>query len=103
MARLGDDEVDLAPLEQVVDPSQARAVAAAAAVLAERVAGGGPPQSLAALVAALDADVEERGMDSLCPWARAPGDLARPRALEVGAAVNRLRTLHVVAQREGAE
>jgi hypothetical protein len=94
--RLGDADVDLAALDALLCPSLTRGVAAALGEAAARLATGGPAD-LASLVAALDADVDARGLDALAPWAPKPGGLARPRRQEVAAAINRVRTLVVAA------
>ncbi len=53
-------------------------------------------RAIADLLALLDADLDRIGLDLLAPRpGEHPGDLARPRMLEVAAALNRLRTLRV--------
>lgn len=98
-----EQEVPLAASEHVVDASQARAVAEALRWLALRVASSAassaPPPSLPQLLDELDARLDSRGLAALAPpgWPAPPGDLARPRRFEVAWALNRLRSLRVLA------
>lgn len=90
--QLGGEEVDLAALEQLVEPSQVQGVASAIVRLAEN----GYLDGAATLRQALDAlfaEVDAGGLEVL--RGGYPGDLARPRPLEVAAALNRLRSLRV--------
>lgn len=91
----GGEAIDLRAVEQLVDPSQTRAIGA---LLAHAVARGhlDGHRTIADLIALLDADLDRLGLDLLAPRpGEHPGDLARPRMLEVAAALNRLRTLRV--------
>lgn len=91
----GQEEIDLRAVEQIVDPSQTRAIGG---LLTHAVARGhlDGQRSLAAALAALDADLDQTGLDLLAERpGEHPGELARPRMLEVAAAINRLRTLRV--------
>ncbi len=91
----GDEEIDLRAVEQIVDPSQTRAIGG---LLAQAVARGhlDGRRTLAEALAALDRELDRQGLDLLAERAgEHPGDLARPRMLEVAAALNRLRTLRV--------
>jgi len=95
----GRERVDLRGVDQLVDRSQTRAVGQALYALRERFAGRTLPEALDGLEALLDAE----GVDALDPFRRGagddrhPGNLARPRRLEVAAALNRLRSLRVRA------
>jgi predicted ABC-class ATPase len=88
--RVGGERLDLSALEQLLLPSQLRTVAAALEALArDRTWGGTPLSELVARIAramAADLDTVDR---------RSPGDLAWVRPFELGAALNRLRTLEV--------
>jgi predicted ABC-class ATPase len=91
----GHEAIDLRAVEQLVDPSQTRAIGA---LLAHATARGylDGRRTIAELAALLDADLDRLGLDLLAPRpGEHPGDLARPRMLEVAAALNRLRTLRV--------
>ncbi|TFG93599.1 MAG: ATPase, partial [Myxococcales bacterium] len=92
----GRAEIDLRGVPQIVDASQTRAIGYA--IL--RVACGLEQQetSLRELLGILDAELAIEGLDDLDPLHRPgthPGELARPRALEIAAAINRLRTLRL--------
>ena len=90
------EAIDLRAVEQLVDPSQTRATGA---LLAHAVARGyiDGRNTIAAILALLDADLDRAGLDLLAQRAgEHPGDLARPRMLELAAALNRLRTLRVL-------
>ncbi|MFP4130332.1 MAG: P-loop domain-containing protein, partial [Halorhodospira sp.] len=78
---VGKETVDLRAVEQVADAAQVRAIG----VLLERLAGGGALDDPPAWVRA----ELERAWEALL--ARPDGDAARPRTLEVMAALNRLR------------
>ena len=91
----GHEAIDLRAVEQVVDGSQTRAIGA---LLAHAVARGylDGRRAIAEILALLDADLDRAGLDLLAQRpGEHPGDLARPRMLELAAALNRLRTLRV--------
>jgi predicted ABC-class ATPase len=95
----GVERVDLRAVEQLVDPSQTRAVGHALEVARRRWIDGqtGIPELLDALEALFD----ERGLEGLDPLSergpRHPGDFARPRRYEIAAALNRLRSVRMAA------
>jgi hypothetical protein len=92
----GDFDVDLSALNQLVDPSQTRAVGHAIYLAKQRFMGEN--YSLARLLDALEDLFDREGLDVLDPWRRGeahPGDFARPRRLEIAAALNRLRSLEL--------
>lgn len=92
----GTTEIDLSFVEQLVDPSQTRAIVRMMMLLAKRGADGQTP--LSALLDRLYRRIEEEGLDILSPFpGKHPGDLALPRRAELAAAINRLRTLIVKA------
>ena len=93
---LGTTPIELWAVEQLVDPSQTRAIGYALCVLGERYADGHTP--LADLLDALEQVLDSEGLEALSPFARGgrhPGNLARPRRYEIAAALNRLRTLRM--------
>ncbi|MBH8597724.1 ABC-ATPase domain-containing protein [Thermoactinomyces sp. CICC 10523] len=92
--QLGTGRIDLSALEQLVDPSQTRAIAQILRVLGEKVDGS---KSLRELIDEVFAELKQQGFDAISPYRRGhhPGDLALPRKLEVAGAVNRLRSLEV--------
>jgi len=83
---LGEQVIDLSAIAQLVDDSQVRAIGALLE-RAGRVADG--ELTLRALVEALVARVDEGGLIAVADLP----ELARPRGLELGAAINRLRSL----------
>ncbi len=93
----GSETVDLRGLEQLLDPSQTRAVGRALHLACERWMNG--RRTLRQVIEALDRYLDEHGLDVLDPFrsgGRHPGDLARPRRAELAAALNRLRWLCVL-------
>lgn len=92
----GTARIDLRRLEQLVDPSQTRAVGVAIHLLSRRFLGEGI--DLCRAIEALDTHLDEHGLDVLDPRHRPgehPGEYARPRPHEIAAAINRLRTLRI--------
>jgi predicted ABC-class ATPase len=86
---IGQDDLDLGAVEQLVDESQTRAVAEALMRLTDdrRLQGETVPE----ILDALEAEIDQRGLDALTRTPR--GDLARCRRFELAAALNRLRGL----------
>jgi len=94
----GRHEIDLAQVEQLVDPSQTRAIALMMQELAKQPDDGS--MTLREQIDRLYAKIEAQGLDVLSPYrGKHPGDLALPRKLELAAAVNRLRSLRARAAR----
>jgi len=92
----GGDAVDLRSVEQLVDPSQTRAIGGAMHRAAERFMDG--RATLAEVLDRLEELLDAEGLDVLDPFhrpGRHPGNLARPRRFEIAAAINRLRTLRL--------
>ena len=89
----GRTTIDLHHVEQLVDPSQTRAIGDALLYLAERYLDG--QRTLAEVVAAVERDLDRHGLQVLAPFSRGVPDYARPRRFEIAAALNRLRTLRV--------
>jgi predicted ABC-class ATPase len=86
---IGQDDLDLGAVEQLVDESQTRAVAEALMRLTdERQLHG---RTLPDLLDTLEQEIAKRGLDALTRTPR--GDLARFRRFELAAALNRLRAL----------
>jgi predicted ABC-class ATPase len=96
----GSDPIDLRAVEQLVDPSQTRAVGLAIHLASQRFMDG--EHSLAEVLDALEALLDSEGLDLLDPFGggdgRNPGSFARPRRFEIAAAINRLRTLRIRSQ-----
>ncbi len=92
----GREEIDLRGVEQLVDRSQTRAIAAAIYFAAERLIDG--DRTLRDVLDQFDELFDDRGLDELDPFYRAghhPGNYARPRRFEIAAAINRLRSLQM--------
>jgi predicted ABC-class ATPase len=86
---IGQDDLDLGAVEQLVDESQTRAVADALLRLSDdRQLLDMPVPEILDL---LERDLDSRGLDALTRTPR--GDLARCRRFELAAALNRLRGL----------
>ena len=97
--RYGATDVDLRGLEQLVDPSQTRAVGLAIhRASATSVRDGA---DLPAILDELETFFDREGLDALDPFhrpGRHPGNLARPRRFEVAGAINRLRSLRCAGE-----
>jgi predicted ABC-class ATPase len=87
----GTEEIDLSAVEQIVHPSQVRAIALALVYAKRRHIDG--RRTLPQILDAVMQDIEQQGLDVLSPTPR--GDLAEFRRYELAAALNRLRTLEV--------
>ncbi len=93
--QFGVEEIDLHHVEQIVDPSQTRAIGDMInyALKKKLIDGRRPIKDIAGM---LEKTIEEQGLEAISPRPEQPrGDYARPRSLEVAAAINRLRTLDV--------
>ena len=88
---LGRERVDLSYLEQLAEAGQTEAIAR----LIGELAAGGKGRGLKEAVEEALAAASERGLDSLGNFKGHPGELALPRAQEVAAAINRIRSLEV--------
>jgi len=107
----GTQAIDLSQVEQLVDPSQTRAIALMMQELAKQMdkrpgpekqlqkqmpkhAGEGGELTLSEQIGRLYEKIAAHGLDILSQYrGKHPGDLALPRKFELAAAVNRLRTL----------
>jgi len=92
----GTTAIELEGLEQLVDPSQTRAIGALIHALGERCS----ERSVSDLKELLEAVFEEIGRSGLRAVCGGFQDLAMPRLLEVGAAINRMRTLKVALEKK---
>jgi predicted ABC-class ATPase len=89
--QFGTQEIDVTALEQIVDPSQLRALGQAIAYAREGLIGG--DRSIADVVDGVMAAIAERGLGVIDH--RPVGGYAAFRRHELAAALNRLRTLVV--------
>ena len=84
-------------MEQIVDPGQTEAIAwAVRGVLGNYAAG---KMALVELLARLERQFASEGLDALTKFGAReyPAFLARPRRVDIGAAINRFRGLSIVA------
>ena len=95
----GQEEIDVSLLYQLVDAAQCRMIGDLLLRLARGLCDG--RRDLPSILAALDADLQAHGLDSLAQAGF--GDRARPRRFEVAAALNRLRSLRVAAPGGGGD
>ncbi len=89
--------IDLSLVEQLVDESQTRAIAAALVTGLGRYIDG--HHSLEEIVEAFERDIFEHGLDRLASGRHPRGDLAWPRRFEVAATINRLRGIRMRQRR----
>jgi predicted ABC-class ATPase len=95
----GSEDIDLAAVEQIADPSQVTGIGLALSHLIEAGLLDGR-RTLAEALAALRAELVECGGQTIAHGYA--GDFAVPRPLEVAAALNRLRSARVQGLRRGA-
>ena len=96
----GRHDIHLRSVEQIVDPSQTRAIAMAIHRASETLVDD--ELLLADVLCRLDETLHREGLDCLDPWGHDgehPGNFARPRVYEIAAAINRLRTLRIADNR----
>lgn len=86
---LGRETIDLAAVEQLVDPAQLKAIAATLLYLQHHYLDG--KTAIAGVLDYTLADLAAAGFDALSDWPR--GDFAQFRRLELAAALNRWRSL----------
>ncbi len=92
----GTSEIDLRGLEQLLDPSQARAIALALVRIRQHAQE--TPSNLSEILDAIESEIDAQGLETLDPFGSRgehPGSLARPRRIEIAAALNRLRSLQL--------
>lgn len=85
----GEQELDLSALEQIVAKSQTSAISLA--ILTFSRLAGNACSPFTDVLTNLENVMDEGGLDALAPG-QYNGALARPRALEVSGAINRLRS-----------
>jgi predicted ABC-class ATPase len=90
----GDEQIDLRQVEQLVDPSQTRGIAEVLVHAGKHGIIDGK-RSISEILDEVDSLLNESPIDVLSNLQGHPGDFARPRRYEVGAALNRLRSLRV--------
>jgi predicted ABC-class ATPase len=88
---LGRERVDLSYLEQLVEVGQTETIAR----LIGALVAAGKSRGVKEVVEEALASISESGLDSLGNFKGHPGELSLPRAQEVAAAINRIRSLEV--------
>lgn len=88
-AELGRESVDLTYLEQLAEGGQTEAIAR---IIGE-FAGGKDTESAREIAENALSGVRQRGLDSLGNFKGHPGEMSLPRAQEIAAAINRIRSL----------
>ncbi|MFT0846558.1 ABC-ATPase domain-containing protein [Actinomycetaceae bacterium L2_0104] len=93
--QLDKQQIDIADVEQIVETGQTEAIAWAVRGVLEKLADGAG--SLEELTARIREMVDTEGLDSLVRFGARewPAHLAEPRAIDIGAALNRYRGLRV--------
>jgi len=89
----GGDEVELAAVEQVLDPAHAATLGHALRLIYEEIADD--ERDVRGVLNRLMAVLDAEGVEALSVWEAPPGNLIRPRRHEVAAALSRLRSLQV--------
>ena len=87
----GITDIDLSYVEQLVDPSQTKAIGWIIYRYAKFLKK--EKKSLKDGISEIMHEIDEKGLDILMPYKA--GNLAKPRIFEVAAAINRMRTLKV--------
>ena len=92
--QFGSAEIDLSSVSQIVELSQTRAIAAAL----EKIGSMATLRrdGVAATVKKLCEDIDKDGLDAVNEKASKNGNYSRPRAIELQAALNRLRGIEIV-------
>ncbi|MDD9871958.1 MAG: ABC-ATPase domain-containing protein [Deltaproteobacteria bacterium] len=91
----GEQHIDLRAVEQIVEPSQVRAIGYALHAARRFMTDGA---ALPGVLDELDALLDSQGLDALARGA----NLARPRRFEIAAALGRLRSLRVAVPPKGS-
>ncbi len=90
---IGRQPLDLRCVEQLADPEQTAALGRCLIYAEQRLMDG--KRAMRQLVAALEALMDQRGLEALCESDRAVAFLARPRPQEIFACLNRYRNLNL--------
>jgi predicted ABC-class ATPase len=90
---IAKEPIDLSAISQIVDVAQARAIASAIVFMRDHVLDAAP-LTLAAAIEQVMAVIDREGLDGISVFPQ--GDLAEFRAIDLAAALSRLRTLHTL-------
>jgi predicted ABC-class ATPase len=91
----GQEEIDLAAVEQIVDTGQLRAIAAALVYAKTQYLDR--KRTIQEILGRVMGDIENQGLDILTEYPQ--GDLVMFRSLELACALNRLRSLKVLPRK----
>ena len=86
---LDKQELDIAAIEQIIDASHAQTIGNALRFMYEQLINGS--RDIFQVLNALDAILDDEGVEALATSAKPPGDMIRPRRYEVAAALSRFR------------
>ncbi|MEE8556282.1 MAG: P-loop domain-containing protein, partial [Myxococcota bacterium] len=92
----GTEEIEVSLLYQLVDPAQCRMIGDALLALSRGLCDGA--RSVPELLDSIDDEIASHGLEAVC--AGTFGDRARARRYEIAAALNRLRSLRLVPERQ---
>lgn len=91
----GNSSINLSYLEQLINPSQTKAIAMMIDYIAKKIVDNKTP--LKEIIDKMYEDIEKSGLEVLSPYkGKHPGNLALPRKFEIAGAINRLRELKVL-------
>jgi predicted ABC-class ATPase len=90
----GSEQIDVGQVEQIVDASQTRGIAQIL-VYAKKSGIIDGSRSVSEILDEIDSVLERNSIDSVSDFRGHLGDLVRPRRYEIGAALNRLRSLKI--------
>lgn len=94
IVQFGHYQIELDDVEQLVDPSQTRAIADIIYYAWKKYFDG--RRSLRDAIRQIEEDLDRYGLDVISPFREGrAGDYAMPRRYEIAAAINRLRSLEV--------
>jgi predicted ABC-class ATPase len=93
VVQFGSYQIDLDDVEQLIDPSQTRAIADIIYYAWKKYFNG--RCSLSDAVRHIESDLDRYGLEVVSPFNEKSGDYARPRPFEIAAAINRLRSLKI--------
>ncbi|WP_172192107.1 ABC-ATPase domain-containing protein [Actinomyces faecalis] len=91
---LDREDIDVSDVAGIIDPGQAEAIAFALRALLEQRFDGS--SCLAQCLEDLEALLDDEGLDAIAAPGHRPAFFARPRMVDVAAAVNRYRSLELV-------
>jgi predicted ABC-class ATPase len=96
---VGRERVELSYLQQLAEDGQTEAMAR---IIGEFAAAGESRAVGRVVEGALD-DISKHGLDALGSFEGHPGELSLPRAQEIAAAINRIRPLEAVPEKDRGE